>query len=375
MKRALANAGVMAMGLVLALGLGEVLVRAIFADTNVLFPRYHTDYRYGKYTLRGVRPNAVFRHTSADGQWTFVTNSRGFRNAREIAYAKPKGTLRLLSVGDSHTQGYEVRQAFTYTAVAERTLAARLGAPPGGVEAINAGVSGWSTAEALAFVENEGVRYQPDAVVLGFYANDFEDNLKAGLFTLGPDGRLAEKKHEHIPGVKIQNALYGLAPVRWLSEHSYFYSLFFNAVWEHFKALAAKAARQSAPTEYAVSSREGASPHEVELAGALILRLHEFCKVQGIRLIVADIPRRAAAQRFAPSIPPELAGRLKAAGVELVESAVLLAQFDGVAEMHVPGGHQHISEFTHTLIGVEIARRVAGDAARDPGAAIVPAKY
>jgi lysophospholipase L1-like esterase len=374
-KKTLANVGVMAMGLVLALVLGEVLVRAVFADSNVLFPRYHTDYRYGKYTLRGVRPSAVFRHTSVDGQWTFVTNSRGFRNAREVAYEKPAGTLRLLSVGDSHTQGYEVRQAYTYTAVAERTLAARLGAPPGGVEAINAGVSGWSTAEALAFVENEGVRYQPDAVVLGFYGNDFEDNLKAGLFALGPDGQLVEKKHEHIPGVKIQNALYRMAPVRWLSENSYFYSLFFNAVWEHFKALAAKAARQAAPTEYAVASRDGPSRHELALAEALILRLDAFCKARGIRLIVADIPRRPGPQRFAASIPPEMAARLHAAGVELVGSAPLLAAYDGVAEMHVPNGHQHISEFTHTLIGVEIARRVAAMGTPVPAPGIVPVRH
>jgi hypothetical protein len=354
MRKALANALLVVAALAVAFGVGEGVVRALFADTNVLFPRYQTDYRYGRYTLRGVRPGAVFRHTSIDGQWTFVTNSRGFRNAGEIPYEKPHGTLRLVSVGDSHTQGYEVRQAFTYTAVAERTLAER----QVDVQAINAGVSGWSTAEALAFVENEAVRYQPDAVVLGFFANDFEDNLKAGLFDLGPGGTLVEKKYEHIPGVKIQNALYSLAPVRWLSEHSYFYSLFFNAAWEHFKALATKAAVQSLPAEYAVASREGPSMHEIELASALILRLHEFCQAGGIRLIVADIPRRTGPHRFAPSIPAELAARLKAAGVELIESAALFAPFDGVAELHVPNGQQHISEFTHTLIGVEVARRL-----------------
>jgi lysophospholipase L1-like esterase len=364
MKRLLGNLAITACALLVAFGIGEVAVRYLFADTNVLFPRYHTDYRYGKYTLRGVRPSSTFRHRSIDGAWTFVTNSRGFRNTAEVAYEKPAGTLRVLSLGDSHTQGYEVRQGATFTAVAERMLAARLIR----AEAINAGVSGWSTAEALAFLENEGVRYRPDAVVLGFYANDFEDNLKAGLFALGPDGALAEKKHEHIPGVKIQNALYSLAPVRWLSENSYFYSLFFNAVWEHFKALAAKAARQSvAATEYAASSREGVPQAEVDLAVALVLRMQAFCREQGIRLIVADIPRRAGPSRIAPSIPEAMAATLKSAGVELIESAALLGPYEGAAELHVPNGHQHISEFTHALIGVEVARRVGagrgGDAA------------
>jgi hypothetical protein len=371
MKRFLGNLALSAGALAVAFGLGEVVVRAMFAETNVLFPRYHTGYQYGKYTLRGVRPSSTFRHTSVDGAWTFATNSKGFRNTREFAYRKPEGTLRLLALGDSHTQGYEVRQAFTYAAVAERLLNAR------GVraEAINAGVSGYSTAEALAFLENEGARYQPDVVVLGFYANDFEDNLKAGLFAL-ESGGLVEKKHAHLPGVKIQDAIYSLAPVRWLSEHSYFYSLLFNAVWEHFKALAAKAARESAPqTEYAVSKQEGPSPAELELATALVVRMHEFSRANGIRLIVADIPRRADNHGFDTSLPEPMAARLKAAGVELISSAELLAPFHGAAEVHVPHGHQHISEFTHTLIGAEVARRAGTMRAPAPAPGIVPVRH
>lgn len=356
MRRLLGNLALVLGSLAAALVLGEAAVRALYAGKSVLFPRYHTGYQYGKYALRGIRPRSEFTHTSVDGRWRFVTNSRGFRNARDFAYDKPRGTFRLLSLGDSHTQGYEVRQDFTYTAVAERMLAAR------GVKAegLNAGVSGFSTAEALAFLESEGVRYRPDVVVLGFYANDFEDNLKAGLFAL-EDGRLAEKRHAHLPGVRIQDAIYSLAPVRWLSENSYFYSLLFNAVWEHFKALAAKAARRQAATELAVPGPGERTAAEVDLAAALILRMNEVCKANGIRLIVADIPARQAAYRARASVPPAMAQRLAAAGVELVSSEALLAPFDGAAEFHVPHGHQHISEFTHQLIGVEIARRVAGE--------------
>lgn len=355
MKKLSVNLLLAVAALGVAFGLGEIVVRALFADTSTLFPRYHTGYKYGDYTLRGIRPNAEFRHTSVDGSWRFVTNSRGFRNTREFAYEKPEGTLRLLALGDSHTQGYEVRQDFTYAAVAERVLNAR------GVkaEAINAGVSGYSTAEALALLENEGVKYRPDVVLLGFYANDFEDNLKAGLFAL-EDGKLVAKKHAHLPGVKIQDAIYSLPPVRWLSEHSYFYSLLFNAVWEHFKALAAKAARESVPqTEYAVPKPEGPSQVELELATALVLRMHDFCRRNGIRLIVADIPRRPGAWRIETSLPQPMAAKLKAAGVELISSAELLGPYEGAAELHVPHGHHHISEFTHTLIGTEIARRVS----------------
>ena len=365
-RRFLGNSLLVLAALAIAFAIGEVVVRIAFKQQTVLFPRYHTDYHYGKYTLRGIRPNSDFWHTSVDGHWEFITNSRGFRNKRDFPYAKPEGTVRVLSLGDSHTQGYEVRQAFTFSSALERYMAGR------GLKAevLNAGVSGFGNAEELAFLENEGWKYHPDAVVLGFYANDYEDNLKAGLFALDAQGRLVEKKYEHIPGVKIQNAIYALPPVRWLSENSYFYSLFFNGAWEYFKGLAAKRAQQEAKgmaslPDYAVPTHSGFEPHEVALAAALLERMQAFCKEKGIRLIVVDIPTRPAEAQFASSVPPELRSRMKAAGIEFVAAESLLEPYAGVAEMHVPHGHQHISEFTHTLIGAELGRRLA------PGAPVL----
>ena len=113
---------------------------------------------------------------------------------RDFPYAKPAGTLRVLALGDSHTQGYEVRQDATYARGA-RALPQRQGKK---AEVLNAGVSGFSTAEATAYLEDEGHRYQPGVVVLGFYANDFEDNLKAGLFGL-EGGELVERKRDAFP--------------------------------------------------------------------------------------------------------------------------------------------------------------------------------
>lgn len=355
MKRVLVPAAVVVLSIVVAMALGEVAVRALYKDATVMYPRYHTDYRYGPYTLRGIRPHAEFWHTSADGSWRFVTNGRGFRSTREFSYDKPAGTLRVLALGDSHTQGYEVRQEATYAAVLERYLAHR-GAK---AEVLNAGVSGFSTAEALAFLENEGHKYRPDVVVLGFYANDYEDNLKAGLFAL-QDGELAARKHEHIPGVRIQNFIYGVPGVRWLSENSYAYSVLFNGVWLHFKSALRSRAAGAAPADlpevdYAVPTQDGHSEYEVALAVALVRRMQRFCEAHGMRLIVVDIPRAGAPYRSASSIQPKLLE-----GVELVASGELLEGYDGAAEMHVPRGHRHISELTHARIGIELGRRILG---------------
>ena len=356
-----------ALSLVLAFAFGEFVVRALFKDETILFPRYHTDYRYGPYTLRGIRANAQYWHTSEDGSWKFVTNSKGFRNSREFAYAKSPETLRVLSLGDSQTQGLEVRQDFTFSAVLERALGRRSVA----AEVLNAGVSGFSNAEELALLEHEGAKYSPDVVVLGFFANDFEDNLKAGLFDLDASQRLVEKKFEHIPGVRIQNAIYAIPGVAWLGENSYFYSLLFNNVWNFFKArLGHAAVRQAAGHgaalpgagdsrfEYAVPTSNAHTPHQIALAWALIERMQRFCTESKIQFIVVDIPTYEGRHRFGSSLPLALRERLDAAHVDYVKSEVLLKGFDGIAEIHVAGGTHHISELTHTLIGIEVGRRI-----------------
>lgn len=341
------------LALLVAFALGEAAVRALYKERIPLFPRYHTDVRYGPFTIRRVRPNAVFWHTSIDGAWKFTTNSQGFRNRVDFPYAKPSGTIRVLCLGDSHTQGFEARQDHTYAAVIERSLA-KAGHR---VEVINAGVSGFSTAEALIFLEHEGVKYQPDFVVLGFFANDFEDNLKAGLYKL-ENNQLRVAKHVHAPGVKIQNAIYRMPGVKWLSENSYFYSLLFNGVWNYFKAKLAQSATENG-AEYAVATQSHASDYQIALAAALLERMHAVVKQDRGKLIVVDIPQpRDATGGFAPSIAGIFLARLQAASDEVLSSDEYLADYRGVTDIHVPHGHRHISEFTHTMIGAAVANRI-----------------
>jgi len=316
--------------------IGELVVRIAFKQQTVLFPRYHTDYHYGEYTLRGIRPASEFWHTSADGTWRFVTNNRGLRDSRNFAYEKPPGVVRVLSLGDSHTQGYEVRQDATFSAVLERYLDAHSIT----AQVLNAGVSGFSTAEELAYLVSEGYKYKPDVVVVGFYANDFEDNLKAGLFGLDEKGRVVEKSHSHLPGVRIQNVIYAIPGVRWLSENSYFYSLAFNGVWAFFKAKLESAAK----FEKSVASASDSSKYETDLTVALLERMGRFC---------------AGAHRFETSIPERMRERLAAANIEVLDSRALLGELDGAAEFHVPHGHNHISELTHALIGVRLGEKIA----------------
>jgi lysophospholipase L1-like esterase len=348
-KKTAANIALLLVVSLAALLLAEFAVRAFMKDEMVLFARYHTDADYGEFTLRRIRPNSVFHHTSVDGSWKFETNAQGFRNREDFSYTKPPGVVRVLTLGDSHTQGYEARQDYTYSASIERYLEAR------GYKAqvLNTGVSGFSTAEALAFLENEGIKYEPDVVVLGFYANDFEDNIKAGLFGLNEEGELTVVKTRHVPGVRIQNVIYSLPLVPWLSEHSYLYSALFNGVWDFFKGRLRDTALSEA-TEYAIPMAEKASDYQTELASALLTRMYQFCRDRGIPLVILDIPRISGAA----SIQHPLKERAADFSDAFIDGSAVLADYAGVAELHAPHGARHISEFAHIMLGVAAARQI-----------------
>lgn len=339
--------------LVVAFLIAEAVLRLFMKDDIVLFPRYHTDARYGEFTLRRTRPDTRYWHTSVDGSWEFITNSQGFRNTQEFTPEKPRGALRVLALGDSQTQGFEVHQHETYAAVIENYLKQE----GYRAEVMNAGVSGFSTAEALVLLEEEGLRYHPDVVVLGFYANDFEDNFKAGLFELR-DGELVVAKHEHIPGVRILNVINSVAPLRWLSENSYAYSFLLNQGWQAGKALLAAVAEKKVQTEYAVTTEE-VNRQKMELAGALIRRMAQVCRDNGFRFVILDIahvPKTPGT--IQSSLPDEMLPMLREQADALIDSRDLFNEYRQTATLHLPHGHHHISAFSHLMYGTETGRRI-----------------
>ena len=87
-KRVLGSLALNMVAIIVALGFGEVFLRVFFKDRIILFPRYQTDAQYREFTIRRLRPNREFWHTSVDGSWKFVTNSQGFRNKVDFSYEK-----------------------------------------------------------------------------------------------------------------------------------------------------------------------------------------------------------------------------------------------------------------------------------------------
>jgi hypothetical protein len=92
-------------------------------------------------------------------------NQQGLRDG-EHTYERSDGRPRILVLGDSFAWGYGVDEAERFSERLEAAL---------GVEAINAGVSGYSTDQELLWYRDEGVKYDVDLVILVMTGNDVGD--------------------------------------------------------------------------------------------------------------------------------------------------------------------------------------------------------
>lgn len=138
-------------------------------------------------------------------------NSRGLRGP-ETTYEKPASTYRILNLGDSVVMGWGIREEDTYGKRLEALLNQE-GSGKRHYEVINAGVPGWNQENELSYLQAEGLKYNPDLILLDITtANDINgtsallENNRSGLF-------------------------------RWLSDHTYFWPFLQSQVsWARARA-------------------------------------------------------------------------------------------------------------------------------------------
>ena len=124
-------------------------------------------------------------------------NQDGLRGP-DYETAKRDDTLRIAVLGDSFTSGFEVPFESTFGQVLERHLSKCRATRDRRVEVLNFGQRGSGTGEQLLILREKVLKYEPDAVVLAFFAgNDIRNNSRAlqrgnrPYFVRDDQGRLA----------------------------------------------------------------------------------------------------------------------------------------------------------------------------------------
>ena len=348
----------LAASLIVTWMLGEVSVVLAFGE-QVKFPRHVVGAPWG---LRFNDPHSTYRHKSADGAWDFHINGQGMRDEREFARAKPAGTARILSLGDSYTIGYEVDAQQTFSAVMERELSADRR-----VEVLNAGVSGFSNAEACLYLERELLSYQPDLVVVSFSCNDLVDNVRTGLFRMEGD-KLLSWNESYVPAGGFADWLNRSSVFNVLSERS---NLFVFAkerltllikrdmVVENERNLAAVENERGVPA----ADNATVDPETLcqrRLAAAIFERMYGNLHERGIPLVIHSIAAQAGPwDRPLEEMFPLAEFPTRRPGLLFVPSKKVLDPLVGKQVLYNQRSHFHWTAIAHELMGKELARAIA----------------
>lgn len=105
---------------------------------------------------------------SASNGLFLSSNSKGIRGKKEYGYGK-SSKKRILILGDSFTFGEGVSDNETYPYYLQLALPF--------IEIINFGVHGYGHDQMLIYFREEGIKYKPDILILGFVGDDMNRNI------------------------------------------------------------------------------------------------------------------------------------------------------------------------------------------------------
>ncbi|HYW74794.1 MAG TPA: SGNH/GDSL hydrolase family protein [Pyrinomonadaceae bacterium] len=152
-------------GLILATSFVLIEGLMIVLDPYVFKGRFEYDRDLG-FKVRAYYPNGFGMYGESDDGT--LTNRFGF-NAPDYPLTKAPGTFRIVVVGDSF--GWAGGLKGNYTHLLQQLFDQR---GDRRIEIINTGYPGTHTGEELAMLKKYALQYDPDLVVLGFFAgNDF----------------------------------------------------------------------------------------------------------------------------------------------------------------------------------------------------------
>lgn len=266
-----------------------------------------------------------------------TVNEDGFRGPR-VAKAKDAGVFRILGLGDSVMFGHGVDDGEEFLQVMLETLTNEC--PERRFEGINTGVSGYNTAMEVAVLENVGLAWQPDLVILDFVRNDFS-----------------------LPNFIVD------APTDFLALDRSF-------LWEWFTVVSEQDGGFANPMQPAGRTETGGTEDDPELVPSryahmvghagfrrAMVRLHELAEEHGFVLVVTTHRYRE----------PVVTETCQALGVPLIrgeEAVNAYAQEHGIetyrgSELTVSESDPHPSAVQHRILGEYYAKLLLATGAFD----------
>ena len=186
------------------------------------------------------------------------TNAEGLRD-RHFSFDRTPGTMRVVMLGNSLTEGWGVPIEDTFSKRLERMFSEK------GVQAevINTGVGNWNTIQEVHFFLTNAYRYKPDIVVLNYAYNDAEP----------------------VPHSK---------PPSWWQRHCYACVFFLGRIDTFFRLFSYR----KEWTDYYLGLYDDGRSQGWLNSKAAIHKLAAYCKENHIKLLIANFPELHDVQNY-----------------------------------------------------------------------------
>lgn len=322
----------------------------IFAPVPIL-PRYVASTDFG---VRGNMANMTYWHRTPEYKIELRTNNRGIRADEDIPYMKPPGEQRIVVLGDSFGMGHGVNLEDTFL----HQMNVRLHAAGYNTRIVNLSVSGHGTAEELLMLRHEGMRYDPDLILIAWHPSDLRNNQTTNLFALEA-GELVRRNKSYLPAARIREKLFSYAAYRWVAGNSHLYTIIRERVASSVRAFlrglqgsgrpVKQVAKQPEPTVKPVNHAQQ------DLAVALLVEIRNEGRENGANMVVLDIPTSLTRSEFQLSFPRDKDGGTF--GFHVVDPIPAFVQHAGEM-LYWEKSHGHFTPLGCRLVGESLARTI-----------------
>ena len=234
--------------------------------------------------------SAVYQQPEFEIQET--TNDLGLRE--EYIFPKRPTTTRILGLGDSFSYSNSVNLEDTFFKQVEHRLNTA-GGPR--VEVLNGAVPAYSTIQEFRYLERDGIKLDPDVVLLGFYVgNDFQDSQELFDSLQRPtidveDGQL--RANEFFPSARYdkQERFLRTATLQlraFFASNSALYVFLRERFSETLWRLGLR--NNPPPPDFCAKIMSPSMEKGWAVTQKVLRQMAEFCELRKIRLIVVTLP-------------------------------------------------------------------------------------
>lgn len=135
--------------------------------------------------------------TTSKKMYCFSTNRYGFRDVNH-SLKKGNNCKRIIFLGDSYTAGTEVSDEKVFTSLFKKIIKATKNSNIE-YDIMNISAPAWSSDQQFLYLKSEGMKFNPDFIVMMIAPNDIRETYTKHLFILDNDKSIKRNKTATIP--------------------------------------------------------------------------------------------------------------------------------------------------------------------------------